>query len=216
MMTRRVVIISGGSLDDELVKRTIQDDDTVIGADSGALFVFKHNLRLDVAIGDFDSVTKDQAEQIRHYAKQFISCDPVMKDMTDTEMALDYAMKLKPEEIILCGVLGTRIDHSLANIYLLKEPAAEGIACSIVDAHNRLTIVTADQAGHYFKADYTYISLLPITDKVTGVNLEGFKYPLNDATLVMGSSLGISNELSTEKGKVTVASGILLVIESKD
>ncbi|MNP55870.1 Thiamine pyrophosphokinase [compost metagenome] len=63
---------------------------------------------------------------------------------------------------------------------------------------------------------YTYVSLLPLTVEVTGITLDGFVYPLDNATLKLGQSLGISNKLSSDIGRVTVKSGSLLIIQSKD
>ncbi|MNJ71295.1 Thiamine pyrophosphokinase [compost metagenome] len=63
---------------------------------------------------------------------------------------------------------------------------------------------------------YTYVSLLPLTPEVTGIYLDGFMYPLEDATLKIGQSLGISNRLLDTEGTVRIESGFLLIIQSKD
>ena len=61
-----------------------------------------------------------------------------------------------------------------------------------------------------------FISLIPYTEKVTGITLTGFYYPLEDAELTLGISLGISNELVDEIGIIQIGRGNLLVIESRD
>ena len=60
-----------------------------------------------------------------------------------------------------------------------------------------------------------YISLIPLYE-AKGVTLQGFKYPLNDDTLVFHESWGISNELSADYGEIRFRSGTLLMIESRD
>lgn len=214
-MSRRILIFSGGSLNPSMTHH-VREDDYIIGADRGALFVLEQGVRLDVALGDFDSVTQDQMERIQEQSAAFISCDPIMKDMTDTEMALDYALKQAPAEILLFGALGSRADHSLANIQLLKRSLDQGIPCTIVDENNRLRLISPRAPERLESSPYTHVSLLPLSEVVTGIHLEGFMYPLEDATIPLGSSLGISNKLLADYGLIQIKTGLLLVIESKD
>ncbi|MNJ03950.1 Thiamine pyrophosphokinase [compost metagenome] len=44
----------------------------------------------------------------------------------------------------------------------------------------------------------------------------GFQYPLYEATLTLGQSLGISNVLLGSEGRITLREGLLLVIQSTD
>ena len=48
-----------------------------------------------------------------------LACDAINKDLTDTELAFDIAIKQRPEQIVMFGVTGSRLDHTLANIHLL-------------------------------------------------------------------------------------------------
>jgi thiamine pyrophosphokinase len=211
---KRALIISGGRLG-AWVLDTIRPDDILIGADRGALFLIQHGYRPNLAVGDFDSVTEQEKTTIQMNSDEFISCDAILKDESDTELAFLHAIDMKPAEIVLLGALGTRFDHSLANIHLLRKAISLGIACCIVDEFNiihatdRSLLVTAVEG-------FTHISLLPLTLEVSGVTLTGFQYPLHEATLVMGHSLSISNVLTCATGHVQVSSGLLLVIQSKD
>ena len=60
------------------------------------------------------------------------------------------------------------------------------------------------------------MSLLPLTEAVTGITLTGFLYPLHEATVEIGQSIGISNKLLENEGLIKIRSGLLLVIESRD
>ena len=62
----------------------------------------------------------------------------------------------------------------------------------------------------------TYLSLLPFTPQVTGITLKGVKYPLENAILNSGISLGISNEIVDDRAEIMFQDGILLGIESRD
>src|SRR5690606_14233278 len=104
--------------------------------------------------------------------------------------------------------------HSLANIHLLTRALEARIVCRIVDMHNEIQLI--DQSVSVHKGRFKNVSLLPLTETVTGIQLEGFEYPLYDATITIGQSLGISNVLVDEVGTITSETGKLLIIQPKD
>jgi thiamine pyrophosphokinase len=210
---QRIVIFSGGSLGDWALAEA-RPDDLLIGADRGALFLVANGLQPHLAIGDFDSVTESEREQICQGSQQVLDCDPILKDLTDTEMAFVWALKQHPAEIVMLGALGTRFDHSLANVHLLSKGLQEGIICRIIDAHNEIRLI--DRAATLCKGAYSHVSLLPLSREVHGITLEGFQYPLQDASLSIGQSLGISNIITAGSGDIRIREGLLLVIRSKD
>jgi thiamine pyrophosphokinase len=213
-MNSRMIICTGGRLGD-WVHAYISRGDLLIGADRGALFLVQNGYTPDLALGDFDSVTPEQLELIRSISRETLTYDPIDKDYTDTELAFRYALDQAPSEIRLLGALGSRFDHSLANVHLLKLALEQGIPASITDENNTISLaqegtVQLNQSG------YSHVSLLPLSEEVTGITLHGFAYPLHEATLRIGQSLGISNILAEPVGTLTVRTGTLLVIQSKD
>jgi thiamine pyrophosphokinase len=186
----------------------------LVGADRGALFLVRHGRRPSLALGDFDSVTTEEMEDIRHGSEAVQECDPIDKDWTDTELAFNWALEQQPGEIVLLGALGTRFDHSLANVHLLLRGLEQGVPCRIADKHNEVRVIA--NAATLRRSRYTHVSMLPLSPVVTGITLEGFQYPLQDATLRIGMSLGISNVLLGEEGTVRMKDGWLLVIQSVD
>lgn len=211
----RIIIFSGGTINEDALQ-WIQPDDLLIGADRGAAFLVEHQIHMHIAVGDFDSVSAQMKEQIQLYAQQFIDCDPIYKDLTDTEMAFEIALTYAPKEIWMFGVIGSRLDHSLANIHLLRRTLQLNIQCIIMDSHNLISIMGPNMPYTVSAKGYTYVSLLPLTLTVTGVTLEGFQYPLNDATLTLGKTLSVSNQLAQETGVIRISEGLLLIIQSKD
>ncbi len=209
----RVVIFSGGQLDLWALAH-VREGDLLIGADHGALFLVEHGFVPYLSVGDFDSVTPEQLIRIREGSRKTEAYDPIDKDYTDTELAFERALEIRPDEVILVGALGTRFDHSLANIHLLVKAMQHGIPASIADEHNEIRL-TADRLA-IRGTGYSNVSLLPLMPRVTGITLSGFRYPLTDAVLAMGQSLGISNVLEEEEGIITVGDGWLLVVQSKD
>ncbi|AIQ36166.1 thiamine pyrophosphokinase [Paenibacillus sp. FSL R5-0345] len=213
MSSKRVVIFAGGELSPDYFD-LLDEDDFIIGADQGALFLISHGYTPDIAVGDFDSVSPEALQDIENLSKKTVTCDAVNKDLTDSEMALDIAIDQQPDSILLLGVTGTRIDHSLASIQMMTRALQRQINCYVMDTHNYITL-TGSQAV-INDLGYTYVSLLPLTPEVSGITIEGFQYPLTDATLKLGQSLGVSNKLISSSGTVSIRSGLLLIIQSKD
>lgn len=213
MNGKRIIIVTGGTLGDWALG-VIQKNDILVGSDRGALYLIQHGYKPHISLGDFDSVTAEELSLIRSSSLSFIECDPVYKDLTDTEMAFNWALAEQPEQIVLLGALGTRFDHSLANVHLLRKGTELGISCSIIDSNNQILVM--NQPTRIECGSYTHISLLPLSLEVTGITLHGFAYPLHEATLEIGQSLGISNILQAPEGLIELQTGLLLVIQSKD
>ncbi|PQP81796.1 thiamine diphosphokinase [Paenibacillus sp. PCH8] len=213
MTMKRIVIFTGGNLSAELMEE-LREDDMIIAADRGALFLIQHGVQPHIAVGDFDSITEAEQTIVRNNSIQFIACDPVHKDLTDTEMAFETALDHEPSHILMLGATGTRMDHTLANVHIMVRAMQHQISCAIQDKHNYMTLTTSRTVVEH--RDYTYVSLLPLTHEVTGISLEGFMYPLDHATIRMGQSLGVSNKLLGTTGTITIDSGMLLIIQSKD
>jgi len=210
---RRILLFTGGNLGPWALEQ-IRDGDTLVGVDRGAVFLIQNGLFPDLAIGDFDSVTEAELASIREQTRAFLTCDPVWKDQTDTEMAFHWALQQHPEEILILGALGTRFDHSLANIHLLARALEAGVPCRIVDEKNEVRLIKESTSVR--KDRFHHVSLLPLSPEVRGITLEGFQYPLHKATLRIGDSLGISNVLLEETGRIHLDTGWLLVIKSMD
>ncbi|MFS0557588.1 thiamine diphosphokinase [Brevibacillus sp. 179-C9.3 HS] len=213
MKPTRILLFAGGNLGN-WANREIHENDWLVGVDRGALYLVRNGFVPKLSIGDFDSVSTQEMDEIERHSVQVSSCDPVMKDLTDTEMALSWAIEQKPQEIVLLGVLGSRFDHMLANVHLLHKCLQTGIDCRILDETNEIRLI--DRRCKVEQDHFDHVSLLPFTPEVTGITLEGFLYPLEDATLRVGDTLGISNLLTEQTGTITIRTGQLLVIKSKD
>jgi len=212
-----VLIISGGKSCDGAISLLMQNKkySLIIVADSGLVSAERLGIVPDYILGDFDSVSRPLLERYKTLSSQIISYPPE-KDMTDTQIAIELAISHNPAWIDICGATGSRVDHMLANIHLLLMPLRVGIDACIYDDNNKIylrnksfTIMKDEQYG-------SFVSLLPFTDEVYGITLEGFKYPLYDYTLSNGSSIAISNEIAQAEGRVFFKNGILLVVESRD
>ncbi len=211
-MTENVIIISGGRFGDPIFfKKKIAEigDSLIIVCDGGVRHLQKLGIKPDVIIGDMDSI---ESSQLTSYAAQGVQIIqyPANKDFTDTELALDYALNLKPTAIYIWGALGGRLDHTLANVFLLLEAKDAGIRTYLLDEYCEAFIV--DKEAAFVDAKGVTVSLFAFSSKVEGLSLRGFVYPLQDALLTMGESRGVSNIINEAHAKISVRAGNLLVI----
>lgn len=214
----RYVIISGGSIEDAFALEWLQKNkyDCLLAADSGMNFLYRNGLVPDVIAGDFDSVDDESfAAFSMNTAIEKIQLNP-MKDDTDTEFVLREAIRRGATEIVIWGATGTRLDHVLANIYLLGIGLEEGVSIQLLDAHNRIRMIEGECTIAKEEQFGRYVSVLPVKGDAHGVTLEGMKYPLHDAKLSCFSSLGVSNEIVDTEARIEVKQGVLLLIESRD
>jgi len=210
-----VFIVAGGPLTDILfLRRRILEANPaeVICADGGARHVLALGMIPRTVIGDMDSLSSELLGNLRESGCRILEY-PARKDETDTELALRYALELKPLEIEIYGALGGRIDHTLANISLLVMAARKGIKTRIVDATTEMFVLSGD--SEITGNPEGIVSLFPLTTEVHGITLEGFEYPLHQATMAIGKPYGISNRLLADRGTISVTSGHLLVIKSR-
>ena len=215
----KILILSGGEIEDSFLREVLERDtfDRILCADRGTACALRAGLVPDEVIGDFDSLPEEfLAEAKERFAKAHWTHLNPIKDATDTEEALDLALACHPSQIVILGATGTRIDHVLGNLSLLAKAKAAGTEAVILDAHNRIRLVEGDFLLRREEQFGTYLSLVPFGGPASGVTLEGVYYPLRDAVLTYGNSLGISNEIVSEEAKIHIGRGSLLLIESRD
>lgn len=214
---KKVLVITGGKAYDGLISELVMKEhySMIIAADSGLNSADRLNLKLDYIVGDFDSVRQSVLEKYRAM-KASIKTFPTNKDKTDTQIAIELAMSHNPTRIDITGASGSRIDHMLANIHLLMLPMQTGIDACIIDQNNKIYLRNKSFSIKKKEQYGSFVSLLPFAGNVSGLTLKGFKYPLNNALLTAGSSLGISNEILDEEARVSFGEGMLLVLETKD
>lgn len=208
----RCVILSGGSAGDlNWLGGIFRRDDRVICVDGGADFAAKLGLTPGVIIGDMDSL--DRATLLDFDRRgALIKTFPAAKDDTDTALALAEALAGNPDEIVILGALGTRFDHSLANVHLLLQAAEKGVPARIVNQYNEISLVTPGAPAVLEGGTGELFSLLPLTGEVTGVNVKGARWPLRDAVFTIGHPYGISNEVAAERVEISICCGLLLLI----
>ncbi|MEI5906130.1 thiamine diphosphokinase [Bacillus spongiae] len=188
-----------------------------VGVDRGVYTLMKQSISPKVAFGDFDSVSKEEFEEIKHNVEQVYRYHPE-KDETDMELAYTWAIEQSPNKIRIFGATGGRMDHFIANIQLLIRKVTNKISCNveIVDSKNTLVVFPPGEYTVDIEQEKRYISFFSMSEKVENLSLLGFKYELNRHSLQLGSTLCISNELIQSSGTFSFTSGILLMVRSTD
>ena len=213
------IIVTGGDIDISLLENYIAEnkEDVIISVDAAITKLEKINVIPDVMVGDFDTLSDD--ERLKRYAEldvKIVKHDPV-KDFSDSELAVDKAVKDGIKNITVFGALGKRFDHAFANILILQKYKKIGVDITIYDKYNKIYV----KSNHFIldreKLWGKYISFFSLEGKNFMEKLEGVKYPIKNRIIdnIATPSLYISNEIKDEKIEATF-SGDLLVIESRD
>lgn len=210
------LIVTGGEINKNFLKKHLRINkyDIIIAVDKGLETLDILNINPNYVVGDFDSIDKTILRKYENTQIEIIKLNPE-KDLTDTHSAINLAINLNSTKIDILGAIGTRIDHTIANIHTLKIAIDNNINIKIINENNEITLINKDIKVKNDK-EYKYISLIPLTTTVEGVTLKGFKYLLEDATLNIGDSIGISNEQTSKEAEIKLKKGILILIKSRD
>jgi len=208
-----VIIASGNFEATPEIKKRIKTCPLIICADGGARHLREQNLYPHVLIGDFDSIHPDDKAVFIKNNVQVVEFPP-KKDQTDTELCITWALDHQATDITLLGVTGSRMDHTLANIFLLRKLIKQNITARIIDSKNEMIMVMDTITMEGNPGDL--VSIIPITQIVSGITLMGLEYEMTDGQIEMGSSLGISNCFIKSKAVVSIKGGMALVIKSRD
>jgi thiamine pyrophosphokinase len=213
MQVQNVFIFANGVITDlKRARGLIRVGDFIIAADGGSQYVQKMGMLPDVLIGDLDSTSPEIIELVTKAGKK-IHQYPTAKDATDLEIAIQYAIALQPQKIIIVGGLGGRVDHLLANVMLLQRYRNENLVISMDDGTVEMQLVMGKLVINGAAGDI--VSLIPLSDQVVGIVTENLGFPLRSETIVMGESRGISNVMLTDIAKVSIISGALLCIHTR-
>ncbi|NLV76376.1 MAG: thiamine diphosphokinase [Tissierellia bacterium] len=210
----KALIISNGDMKDiNWLSEIAMDFDFILCADGGCNYCIEANILPDLVIGDLDSISIRTLDILNKEGIP-VTKYPVKKNATDTELALDILIDKGIKDITFVGAIGSRMDHTLANILLLIKLHEKGCTGKIMDEKN--TIYLVDKELILSKKEDSYVSVIPLTQKGVSISLKGFEYELKEYTINFGSTLGISNKIIHDKAYILVHEGLCLVCLSRD
>jgi thiamine pyrophosphokinase len=206
---RAIIIANGQVHDGDFHRSLVAPTDVVICADGGANNALALGLQPQVVIGDLDSLDSNLQAQLEADGCQVLA-HPARKDETDLELALYYAIEHGVGDILILGALGGRIDQTLANVLLLALPELRYVKAKILGGRQEVSLISGEAIIEGLAGDT--LSLLPLTEKVTGIYTEGLEYPLKNDTLYLGPARGVSNVLAAPQARVRIGQGLLLAV----
>lgn len=208
----KVAVVASGDLDAEDA-RLLDGTDLVIAADGGAASLDRLGRRPDVLVGDLDSTDAALVERLAAAGTR-VERHPVDKEASDTELALDAALAAGASEVVLLGASGgDRVDHGLANLLLLASATLAGRGIRLVQGGTTVRVVRGGERLVLDAGIGDVVTLLPIGGDASGVTTAGLRWGLDGATLHLGRSRGLSNEVVSATPSVSLELGALLVVE---
>ncbi|MGX7418474.1 thiamine diphosphokinase [Carnobacterium gallinarum] len=216
-MKKRVALLVGGP------EKMIPDFSQIeaietewIGVDRGTLRLLAKGIKPVISLGDFDSITSEELRSIQEQIHD-VRISKAEKDETDTEMAVAVALnELKADEVIIYGATAGRVDHLLANLWMVLQPRFKPHASKIklVDTQNTITFYLPGEYEISKEANKKYLAFVGLT-AIKKLTLYDEKYQLTEANFDYPISLA-SNEFVGETGRFSFVEGVLAVIQSKD
>lgn len=207
---RFAAVVAGGPVTpSSAVCTALRDAAFVVAADSGADRVSTLGRAPDIVVGDLDSIRPDNLSALRARGVPIRAFD-LRKNFTDSELALIEAVERGYADIVLLGWIGgARHDHSLANQLLLAGLRFAGAKVTILEGELSAYVVSDELRLYGMVGDR--VSLQAIAGDAT-VSTKGLEYPLQAETLVGASARGVSNVMTAEVARVTVASGVVMAM----
>lgn len=203
---KRCVIIGNASINNyNFLLKEIKEDDFLIYCDGGLKHLEKLNILPNLIVGDFDSFNNPNLD-----IETIVL--PREKDDTDTMFAVKEGIKRGYKDFLLLGVIGERLDHSLANVSILLYLESLNLKAKIIDDYSEILLVSKNR--ELITNDFSYFSLINLLNNAKGVDVINAKYPLIDATLSTTYQYSISNEVLPNKvSEVSLKEGSLLLIK---
>ncbi|MDO8754139.1 MAG: thiamine diphosphokinase [Anaerolineales bacterium] len=211
----RIIIFANGNLPDpDKAHALLRESDFIIAADGGTHHALALGRTPNIIIGDLDSATFD-LRPLTEKGTQVIQF-PKDKNETDLELAIQHALTLNPEQIIILAALGGRLDQTLGNIALISDSFILHPSSFILHLDDGIEEV-------FFCRDECKIngtvgdivSLIPWQGEVTGIVTTGLKWTLQNETLYPQKTRGISNEMLNDTATIQIKSGLLLIVHRR-
>ncbi len=205
----RAFIFGGGEILCKYIEERPCDGDMVICADSGYKNAAEMGVKVDILLGDFDSLGEVPD----------VDCEilrvPSEKNETDTQLAVAVALERGANEIIIVGSTSGRVDHTLSQLAILEQLYEKKVPCYIINGQNRVRFIR-DSGTILIRSQYRYFSVITLDKVAKKVSIDGAKYPLKNANIERGVQFAVSNEIVKNAALINVKKGSLYVIESKD
>lgn len=200
-----VLIFAGGESLEPALAEDLPRGDLVVAADSGYDMAVELGYRVDVLVGDFDSISTTDIPQ-----HVIVERHPRDKEATDLELALELVNRESPTRIVVVGASGGRLDHELAVTGLLCSERWREIDIDWVSNRGIAFVIWNRRIIHGDVG--ATLTLIPVHGEATGVTTKGLRWELEDDRLPAGTTRGVSNVFESPVADIQVGSGCLLAV----
>jgi thiamine pyrophosphokinase len=207
---RAAVFLNGSPDPPGLIRVVAGRGDLVVAADGGARHALGSGVVPDLIVGDLDSLGEELAREAERRGAS-LERHPARKDKMDGHLAVLAARRLGASAADLLCATGGRISALFAVPHVLLAAERAGLSSTVVAGWG-WAFVVEDGSRTVEGGPRDGVSIFPLSGPASGVTLEGFAYPLQEACLQPGDTLGFHNELTGREARVSVGSGTLLVI----
>lgn len=211
-MAKTVIFANGIPTDPSNTHSLIEPDDTIICADGGTQHALSLGLTPDALVGDMDSLSEAVQADLEAKGVELIR-HPIKKDQTDLELAFEVAIARGATEILLLTAIGGRLDQQLANILLLTRPEWQSVRLSLAEGQQRAWLLRGPDELTLSGQPGDTLSVVPLSPTMEGLDIENAEWPLQEATVPLGSTLTISNTFLSDQVRVRVKAGLGLAIQ---
>jgi len=187
----------------------VDEHDLFVCVDRGLEHCLAAGYEPDLLIGDLDSVSPELLSDAR-VVDVPRHVYPSKKAASDLEITLELLSERDLQRVIVSGVSGGRTDHMLFN-WQLPLLRLWPFQLQLIDATTRCHVLRDNSLLRLELSLGQLVSLLPLTT-VKGVTTGGLQYALTQATLSIGSTLGLSNVVNARTVKIDIREGALLVM----
>lgn len=204
-----VVALGGGIDDSALVRSALAGTGLIVAADGGARRLAELGAVPHLLIGDYDSLSPEELADRRAAGVEVLP-HPAPEQRTDGDVAIEAALERGATSLIALGVFGgERLDHEIGNLELLTGDRLRDIPTWAVNGWTAIAVLHGEGVAetHFHGAPGDYASIVPITDRVEGVETVGLKWPLSNAALERGRAQGVSNELIGDRAMIRIGTG---------
>lgn len=203
---KKCLLVSGGEF---APVKNINEYDFVIACDKGYEHCKRMGIQPDLVIGDLDSYEGTIDKDI-----ELMKLNPI-KDDTDTMSAVRYALEKGYTNITICCAFGGRFDHSMANIQTAAFIIENGGTPKILGKGTKVFCIK-NTSITLRKEENCYLSVFSVSDKSSGVTIQGAKYNVSDIEITNTFPLGVSNEWVDDSAFIEVKQGLLLIVISEN
>lgn len=211
---RTAVFLNGVPESPDILRSVARRADLVVAADGGAVYAVDAGIVPDLIVGDLDSLGEERAREFESRGAR-LERHPVKKDKMDGELAIEAARDLGAAFVDLLCATGGRFSADAALPHILLAAERMGLRATVVAGWGRAFVVEGgSRTVEGNRGDS--VSVFPLDGTATGVTLEDMAYPLRDACLEAGDTLGFHNELIGDAAQVSVREGALLVVQEAE